>query len=265
MPIKVKRNAAGNCVNFGGATQPVYWNACLSVEEDSGVPGTINVINEVRTTPGKPEYEYYQIPYTEFQDADGNPFASAADAVTYLSEAVNYGLGGDPGDMPQGEFVFPASGINPRGGVGAATISTANLPGTLTFDSNTVEVAVVTLYLDYRYKDGTDLIPHLHWCKSTSAAGNVLWEMDYQLCPKGAAAGPVVTIASIGLDVDTPDNNTAFEHLEQNFTSIPGASLKKDDVVIIVIRRKANDGADTYGADAHLLQMDTYFTLDSIV
>ena len=266
MTISVRRNAAGNCVNFIGSSQPVYWNACLSAEEDPGVPNTVNIINNIRSTPGDTYFEKYQIPYTEFTDADDVGFANVTDCVNYINEQASVGLGDPgPGDPVLGEYIYPANSFNPRGRTGEADSSNGDLPSTLLFDSGTVEVAAVVVYLDHRYTPGSDLVPHLHWCKSTSAAGDVVWEIDYQICKKGQAASAVVTLSSTGLDADTPDNDTAFEHLESSFGTIPGTGLAQSDIIILVIRRKATDGADTYGDDAHLLSSDVDFTLFSTV
>ena len=88
--IKVVRNRAGNCVNFIGTTNPAYWNACLSAQVDTEDNTRINVINDLRTANvNEPVYEFYKIPYTEFQDRDGNSFASAADAAAYISVEAN--------------------------------------------------------------------------------------------------------------------------------------------------------------------------------
>ncbi len=266
MTISVRRNAAGNCVTFVGSSQPVYWNACLSAEEDPGVPNTVNIINNIRSTPGDTYFEKYQIPYTEFTDADDVGFANVTDCVAYINEQTSVGLGDPgPGDPVLGEYIYPANTFNPRGRVGEADSSTGDLPSTLLFDDSTDEVAAVVIYLDHRYTPGSDLMPHVHWCKSTSAAGNVVWELDYQICKKGQAASAVVTLSSTGLDVDTPDNDTAFEHLESSFGTIPGTGLTQSDIIILVIRRKATDAGDTYGQDAHLLSSDVDFTLFSTV
>ena len=266
MTISVRRNAAGNCVTFLGSSQPVYWNACLSCEEDATIPGTINLINNIRSSPGETYYEKYRIPYTEFTDADDNPFASVGDCVAYINAACSVGLGDPgPGDPVLGEYIYPANAFNPRGRVGEADSSVGDLPSTLLFDAGSDEVAAVVVYLDHRYTPGTDLMPHLHWCKSTSASGTVVWELDYQICKKGQVAGSVVTLTSTGLEASTPDNNLAFEHLESSFPSIPGSTLVQSDVVILTIRRKATDAGDTYGADAHLLTSDVSFTLYSTV
>ena len=89
-PIVVSRNAAGNCINFLGTTNPAYWNACLSAEVDSEDPTRINVINNVRTGESPVDiYEFYKVSYTEFRDRDGGTFASAQDAADYITAQCN--------------------------------------------------------------------------------------------------------------------------------------------------------------------------------
>ena len=90
MAFQIIRNADGNCIEFRGSSNPVYWNACLSAEVDLTVPDTINVINDVATAASAETlYEFYQIPYTEFRDADNNPFATAQDTADYITAQGN--------------------------------------------------------------------------------------------------------------------------------------------------------------------------------
>ena len=96
MAIRIKRNEAGNCINFLGSSNPTYWNACLSGEVDSTQTDSVNVINDIITSQsGETQYEFYRIPYTEFEDKDGNSFASAQDCADYITTNANViGLGG---------------------------------------------------------------------------------------------------------------------------------------------------------------------------
>ena len=100
MAIKVVRNEAGNCINFEGSTNPVYWNACLSAEVASGFPDRINIINDIRTSQSDGiVYEFYQIPYTDFIDASGNGFASATEAANHITLIGNVSA---PADLGRG-------------------------------------------------------------------------------------------------------------------------------------------------------------------
>ena len=89
MAIRVERNEAGNCVNFHGSSNPTYWNACLTAYIDDNVADAINVVNDIITAQtGVTEYEFFQIPYTEFTRADNSDFSSAQEAADYITSAA---------------------------------------------------------------------------------------------------------------------------------------------------------------------------------
>lgn len=88
--IRIVRNEAGNCINFVGASNPSYYNACLSGEVDTEDPTRVNVINDVQTgATGIKQYEFYKIPYTEFEDALGNSFNNATECADYITSQGN--------------------------------------------------------------------------------------------------------------------------------------------------------------------------------
>jgi hypothetical protein len=88
--IRIERNEDGNCINFHGAANPTYFNACLSGEVDSTYTTRINVINDVRTAQGNETfYEFYQIPYTDLVDGNGDPFGTPQEAADYITAQGN--------------------------------------------------------------------------------------------------------------------------------------------------------------------------------
>ena len=90
MAIRVARNAAGNCVVFYGQTNPVYFNACLSAEVDGNYISVRNdIASVIDENGGGNEYEFYQIPYTEFRDADNASFESAQATADYINGIGN--------------------------------------------------------------------------------------------------------------------------------------------------------------------------------
>ena len=92
MAIRIARNAAGNCINFIGSSMPAYYNACLSGSVDSNDSTLVNVINDIHTANnpnGEVRYEFYQIPFTEFTDANGAAFADAQAAADYITQEGN--------------------------------------------------------------------------------------------------------------------------------------------------------------------------------
>ena len=90
MAIRIVRNTNGNCITFVGSSRPAYWNACLSGQVNDDDNTRIDIINDIRTTdPDNPIYEFYAVPYTEFQDADGNSFANATECAAYITDEAN--------------------------------------------------------------------------------------------------------------------------------------------------------------------------------
>jgi len=84
--IKIIRNDEGNCINFEGSSNPVYFNACLSGVAEGN---KVNVVNDIKSTPGNTEYEFYRIPYQVFRDAQNNPFESAQQCADYITAVGN--------------------------------------------------------------------------------------------------------------------------------------------------------------------------------
>ena len=89
MTIRITRNSAGNCVQFTGATQAVYWNACLRAEVSSSDKNRINIINTIGSTENETQYEFYSVLYTEFAQEDGTPFSSPTECAEYITFKAN--------------------------------------------------------------------------------------------------------------------------------------------------------------------------------
>ena len=142
-------------------------------------------------------------------------------------------------------------------------MDTTVFPGTLLFDAAGVEVVGLVVQLPHSYKEGTDLRPHVHWMKTTSASGAVLWQMRYKVIKIGDVADADFTTETASVVVDgTTDTNTANKHLITSFPVIPGAGIQISDMFCIELSRLGNDPADTYGADARLLEFDIHYQQD---
>ena len=90
MSIRIVRNEAGNCITLQGSSHPVYFNACLSGQVDPDVPDTVNVINDIRSAAqAETKYEFFQIPFIELSDRDGNAFSTAQEAADYITAQGN--------------------------------------------------------------------------------------------------------------------------------------------------------------------------------
>lgn len=153
---------------------------------------------------------------------------------------------------------FPATSINPPGLVDDPQWDADNL-GWL-FDASKTEQLQILAQISHHYLAGTNFDPHVHWTKTTSAAGNVLWRMEYKWQKIGEVlSGTWTTVDATTTIIATPDNNTAYEHLLTSFGEISGTGADISDMLVIKLSRVGGDALDTYGADARLLEFDIHF------
>ena len=153
---------------------------------------------------------------------------------------------------------FPATSINPPGAVSDPDWDTTN--GGWLFDSGSSEVIFVLVQLPHSWVEGTPIEPHVHWQKTTSASGNVLWRLEYKWAPINETMDAVFTTLNVSSVVDgTPDTNTANKHLISSFGNIDASNKQISDMLVMKLTRIGGDVSDTYGADARLLEFDIHY------
>ena len=158
--------------------------------------------------------------------------------------------------FPAQNLRIPGTGTPP--GTEAST-------GFLLFGPSSTEFVGGIAQLPHAWKEGSALKPHVHWTKTSSAAGNVLWRLDYEIVNNGEVA----TLA-YGSQIEsslpvagTPDNNTDKEILITSLGEIDMSGILISGHLIWRLARVGGDAADTYGADARLLEFDIHFEIDS--
>jgi len=113
MTIRIVRNAAGNCITFRGTTNPIHFNSCLSGEVDAVDSTLVNIVNDIQTAEtGVNQYEFFNIPFTEFRDASNVAFTTAQEVADYVTLVGNVSA---PEDINVGyKGVYDAStGLSP--------------------------------------------------------------------------------------------------------------------------------------------------------
>lgn len=126
------------------------------------------------------------------------------------------------------------------------------------FDAATTETVSGALQLPHDWNVGTELKPHVHWYKTTAAAGAVYWQLEY----KWHRIGQVVdaewtTLFSAVAAVS--DGNTANQHAITALGAIPAANNRVSDMIIFKVSRVGGNAADTYAADVGLLEFDVHY------
>lgn len=154
---------------------------------------------------------------------------------------------------------FPAQGINPAGAVGAPTVDTATVPGTLLFSGSAVNLIAGIAQMPHSWLAGSAVRPHVHWAKTTSAAGGVEWEWCYAI----AGAGEVLPAYSAWLPatVGVADSDTAGRHAISKFPELTMTGKKESTIIAWQVRRNPAAVGDTYATNARFFEFDIHYQM----
>jgi hypothetical protein len=128
------------------------------------------------------------------------------------------------------------------------------------FDKNVQEELFFTLQIPHSYKTNTNLFPHVHWSPTSTGGGNVVWGLEYTLQHFGNGAFPNTNIirgtGAAGV--------VAFTHNYTDLTTGISGSTGISSMLLGRIFRDSTNAADTYGADAALLEIDFHYEVDKL-
>lgn len=158
---------------------------------------------------------------------------------------------------------IPGTAVNPPGQVSDPDVEATS--GLLLFDSGTTELIFAMVQMPHKWFMETEISPHIHWEKTTSAVGNVAWRLRYKHAPVGGLRDAVWTDLGIVTDLspETPDPDTADHQLVTRFPSIDMTGKELEHSLLFELSRVGGDASDTYVADARLLAMDIHFFIDA--
>ena len=188
---------------------------------------------------------------------------------TGVGDATSYNQRGTPNSNTSefeanwDDLRFPATAINPPGQASDPDVEATT--GLLLFAAAGTETIFALVQMPHSWKEGSVVKPHVHWQKTTSADGDVYWQLDYKKIPIGQVMDAEFTTLFATTPVSgTPDNDTANEHLLTSFDDIDMTGLTLSDCLLCKISRIGGNEADTYGADARLLEFDIHFQINTL-
>ena len=123
----------------------------------------------------------------------------------------------------------------------------------------TMEQLFGTFEMEHDYKEGTDLRPHIHWCPSTTHTGDAVWNLEYSYSATGGVFSTATTITATGTA-----SGVANTHLKKEFSVIAGSGISVGDILCFRLYRDPATAADTYSADALLLNLGIHYQSSSI-
>jgi len=110
------------------------------------------------------------------------------------------------------------------------------------------------------YKEGTDLVFHVHWqgIAAPSGTDNVQWSLNYIVTRDG------VTLAA-ATAFDSPDTaiDTQYRCYRTDFAAITGTNFKIGDQFMFTLSRVAATG-DAYAGDALILTAGIHYQADTL-
>jgi len=132
------------------------------------------------------------------------------------------------------------------------------------FDPTIDEEVFFNVQLPHKWKEGTDIYPHVHWLPDASAGepSVVRWGLEYIWVNLGVTAGAATTIYT---NVSAPaENFVGYRHYLSPFAAISGAGKTISSMLVCRLFRNASNVADTFSADAGLLHFDFHIEIDSL-
>ena len=153
------------------------------------------------------------------------------------------------------DFRFPAQGINPVGSAKPPTIDTDD--GFLLFDAAAENIVCAGMQLDHGM-DFAEIRPHVHWCKTSTGAGNVLLKLEYKAFKMFEVAGAWVTLAEVSAPMVAEPNLAEFHNM-MLFGSMDIAGFELSDMIAFRLSRMGADVLDTYADDMKLLEFDVHY------
>ncbi len=170
-----------------------------------------------------------------------------------LAASLWHTLQGDAWD----DLRFPSQSINPAGAAGPPTVDDTTYPGTLLFDHASTDVIGGIAQMPHAWVEGSAVRPHVHWSKTTSASGGVVWEFCYAIADVGETFGAYS--AWIAGTVGVADGDTAHKHAIDSFGEIAMTGKKGSTLIAWQLRRKHDATADNYGANTRFWEFDFHY------
>lgn len=134
------------------------------------------------------------------------------------------------------------------------------------FDYEIEEELFFTVQLPHRWKEGTDIFPHIHWIPESDLKGtNVKWGMEYTWANVGGTFGNTKIIYSTK-SVGSIDYIRAFQHIVTELETIPGKGKMISSMLICRVFRdaEAEIPEDNYKGEAGILQIDFHYQVDGV-
>lgn len=139
------------------------------------------------------------------------------------------------------------------------TITGTNLEISSFDGSGPAQSAHGSLELLHGYLEGSDIVPHLHWCATTTGSGNIKMQLEYAWVDIGGTITSSTTISftAAASGVVGKEEKTAFP-------TISGVGKHMGSRFVFRLFRDSADAADTYGAGIGAFDFGIHYQIDTV-
>lgn len=156
---------------------------------------------------------------------------------------------------------FPAQGIQ-IGNLSTPPTQNATT-GLLEFAHTSTQTIGVLAQFPHSWKEGSVISPHVHWRKTTNAAGGVQWTLRYKWIENGEVEPAWSSIINSTL-ISALDPGSTQASAISTFGEISGAGKSISSMLLIQLGRDHDAAGDTYGAAATLYEFDIHYQIDTL-
>lgn len=127
-------------------------------------------------------------------------------------------------------------------------------------DTSVVQSIHGSLELQHDYKEGSDIVPHIHWTPTTTDSGDVQWFLELYI-KEGST-----TLYSGTINVIATSTETAWEEIRSDFSAIDGTNLGIGSQISFRLYRdsRVSNSNDTLGADVGVFTVGFHYEIDTI-
>lgn len=151
---------------------------------------------------------------------------------------------------------FPVAGINPPGAASDPTRDTSD--GRLVFSASATNIVAIQVQMPHHWKQGSSIVPHVHWSPTSTHTGNVLWRLEYKIANINTVfPGSYTTVDKLQAGAGVADT-----HQLAGFGEIDMTGFTLSCMLLLLLSRIGGDGTDTYTGTAKLNEFDIHYKID---
>jgi len=195
---------------------------------------------------------------TRIGDGTNNTYIEADGSLSYEGSATRWDDLKIPVTSTKKEGTKPPSyDIFKNNGAGSQGVITYK------FNPDSEKELYFTLQLPHAWKEGTAILPHVHWSVKTDVGStSVVWGLEYTWINVGGTFGNT-TIITGGTPIAPIGAVTAYEHAITSLGSIDGTGKTLSSMMVCRIFRDSTNPADDYTGDSYLFEIDFHYEIDS--